>query len=128
MEYCCKAMGSSIEVFGEFEYDPINNRFIGFVTDRRSQKHGQRVLAYCPFCGTKLPEFSEKKDGLLEEVLCKEFCDIKEEEIPDEFRSDEWWKKRNFTNLDALDTSYDPIRFDENIEIVNGEKMLKINR
>ena len=30
----------------------------------------------------------------LEEALGKEFCDITEDEIPEEFKTDEWWKKR----------------------------------
>jgi hypothetical protein len=59
--------------------------------------YGQCILEYCPFCGTKLPKslyaIDEYYDAL-EEAVGKEFCDIKEDEIPEEFHTDEWWRKR----------------------------------
>jgi hypothetical protein len=54
-------------------------------------------MQYCPFCGAKLHVDLFANDeyyDALEEAVGKEFCDIKEEEIPEEFKSDEWWKKR----------------------------------
>ena len=53
-------------------------------------------MKYCPFCGAKMPKqlYMSEYENALEEVLGKDFCDIKEEEIPDEFKTDEWWKKR----------------------------------
>ena len=45
-------------------------------------------------------EWNDKYDMLsdaadaLEEALGKEFCDISEDEIPEEFKTDEWWRKR----------------------------------
>ena len=54
-------------------------------------------IRYCPWCGKKLPAgLSEKFD----EVLEKEYnidCYIDAEEsgtLPEEFNTDEWWKKR----------------------------------
>jgi hypothetical protein len=50
---------------------------------------------YCPYCGAEMPKiFDDEYYDALEEAVGKEFCDIKEEEIPEEFKSDEWWKKR----------------------------------
>lgn len=53
--------------------------------------------SYCPFCGTKLP--SSLRDEYFD-ILEKEFNvddDWDEEQakrIPEEFKTDEWWKKR----------------------------------
>ena len=33
-------------------------------------------------------------EDALEEALGKEFCDITEDEILEEFKTDEWWRKR----------------------------------
>ncbi|MDR3223979.1 MAG: hypothetical protein LBT03_00095 [Holosporales bacterium] len=87
-------MASSVEVLNEFEYDEINNRFIGFLTNITEKEHGKRVLAYCPFCGAKFPERLGDK---LTEILQKEYGlgswkDYKK--TPPEFQTDEWWKKR----------------------------------
>ena len=50
---------------------------------------------FCPYCGKEQPKsLLFEKDDALEEALGKEFCDIKPEEIPEEFKTDEWWKKR----------------------------------
>jgi hypothetical protein len=50
----------------------------------------QWILVYCPFCGKKLP-----KD------LCDEHFDAVRDDtgkpldpLPEEFKTDEWWKKR----------------------------------
>jgi len=53
----------------------------------------------CPWCGSKLPYCLDDKYC---EVLKKEYniddpYDTEQEKlIPEEFKSDEWWKKRNF--------------------------------
>ena len=59
-----------------------------------------QTLAYCPYCGMKLPNLLCNENGddpysdALEEALGKDYCDITEDEIPEEFKTDEWWKKR----------------------------------
>ena len=56
----------------------------------------QRIF-YCPWCNTKLPQ--DLRDEWFE-ILEKEYNlddpDSKEQEklIPEEFKTDEWWKKR----------------------------------
>ena len=55
-----------------------------------------------PYCGAKMPKIlygvdengNDPYEDALEEALGKEFCDITEDEIPEEFKTDEWWKKR----------------------------------
>ena len=64
--------------------------------------HGDRwqTMGYCMYCGAELPDLRSSKDGsdpyrdALEEAVGKEYCDITEDEIPKEFKTDEWWKKR----------------------------------
>lgn len=59
-----------------------------------------KIINYCPWCNHKLPAPLRKK---FYETLLKEynievepgFLEIYLEEIPTEFHSDEWWKKRN---------------------------------
>jgi hypothetical protein len=55
-----------------------------------------RQIFYCPWCGAKLPkelgeEWSEilKKEYGIDEPEWKKL-----EELPREFQTDEWWKKR----------------------------------
>jgi hypothetical protein len=55
------------------------------------------VIDFCPFCGTKVPKSLTKKRS---EILEREFgiddpYDTKQKKrIPQEFETDEWWKKR----------------------------------
>lgn len=56
-----------------------------------------QLIFYCPWCGEKLPESLRNK---FFEILNNEYeiepeLDIKNDpNIPEEFKSDEWWKKR----------------------------------
>jgi hypothetical protein len=56
----------------------------------------QQEMSYCPWCGTKLPEsLGEKWCKVVEEE-----CGVKEvfaeewAKLPEEFRTNQWWKKR----------------------------------
>lgn len=89
---CCVPMLHALQD-GDFEYDRISKYIVGFVL-KNSSNFERRVLRYCPFCGAKLPNLSLVYEDALEEAVGKEFCDIKPEEIPEEFKTDEWWKKR----------------------------------
>lgn len=56
----------------------------------------EKELWYCPWCGTKLPQ---DLDGIWGKTLEREYGLTEEErdegsKIPEEFRTDEWWKKR----------------------------------
>ena len=90
---CCIPMLHDLQD-GNFEYDPVYKRIIGFVTQRNSHDFFRRVLGYCPHCGAKQSDLTLYYEDALEEAVGKEFCDIKPEEIPEEFKTDEWWKKR----------------------------------
>ena len=56
-------------------------------------------IDYCPFCGTKLPRGLRGMD--MEPFLRKEYGWTDDDcwghpmrELPEEFKTDEWWKKR----------------------------------
>jgi len=58
----------------------------------------EQNITYCPWCGAKLPEnLRDKYFEILENEygLDVDIFDIKNNpNIPEEFKSDEWWKKR----------------------------------
>jgi hypothetical protein len=118
-------MASSVEEFSEFEYDKIHNCFVGYVTNVKERGCERRILAYCPFCGTKLPDFSYEYADAIKKVLKVDYTKIDFKDIPCEFQTDEWWKKRGITK-GYLNEIYNPMRLEENIEIINGERVLKI--
>ena len=53
-------------------------------------------LSYCPFCGSKLPnDLVHEIYDILENEYKIEGPDIyKFTNVPEEFKTDEWWKKR----------------------------------
>lgn len=56
-----------------------------------------QLFFYCPWCGKKLPESLREKffDILEKEYHVEPEFDIKQDpNVPEEFKSDEWWKKR----------------------------------
>lgn len=97
-EYCCEYMEYALSGRNGYliNYNPTirsysllfyrGNKFTGM----------QKQLWYCPWCGTELPESLSFKIGdVLEEeygITEKDWDD--ESKIPEEFKSDEWWKKR----------------------------------
>ncbi len=104
MRYCCDSMKRCVE-HNEFIYDAVRGCFMCYVNDESwggRGSYGLKSCVYCPFCGSKLPKDrmavdesgSDPYTDALEEALGKDFCDITPEEIPEEFKTDEWWKKR----------------------------------
>jgi hypothetical protein len=51
------------------------------------------VMQYCPFCGVKLPD--SKKNLWFEELAKLGFDNPSGQEIPEEFKSDSWWRARD---------------------------------
>ena len=104
MKYCCEMLKVSIDR-DEMTYNPVRGSFWFYIKDEAWGGPGtfhQRHCSYCPFCGAELPsdKCSIMKNGdiiyysEIETLLGKEWCDITEDEIPEEFKTDEWWKKR----------------------------------
>ena len=104
MEYCCEFLQQHVER-KQMKYDPISGSFWFYINDEEWGGKGAFAMshcAFCPFCGAKLPinRLELQKDGSdiytaeIVKAVGKEFCDITEDEIPEEFKTDEWWKKR----------------------------------
>ena len=95
MRFCCKEM----RLFIEDPRDPIryNNKFREYYI-YIPRSHNIITMAYCPWCGKKLPgSLREKYFEILEEGygLEVDIFSIKDNpNIPEEFTSDKWWKKR----------------------------------
>jgi len=108
--HCCKNMEyflneKKVLIF----YNPIfREYFIGL----RSYKDGKHAIYYCPWCGkqfspslidTYITILSDKYDisfdvptGKYFDISSNEFDFPREtESTPEEFKTDEWWKKRN---------------------------------
>jgi len=92
---CCDSFKVSVDreefkVYSQY-------RGVCYYFKRSDGSYGQYFFKYCPFCGAKMPNHfyaSDQYESALEEALGKDFCDITPEEIPEEFKTDEWWKKR----------------------------------
>ena len=88
--HCCDKMDQFI--FKKvIDYEPIDRTY-GILYDKRRIT----ILEYCPWCAKAIPkrlvkEFLRtlKKEHGIE---FPDFPDLKN--VPEEFRSDEWWKKR----------------------------------
>jgi len=97
-EHCCDIMVYYVTTSQE-EHELI--RYHAETRKYRFLLHGydyglEQKMNYCPWCGTKLPEslgeewckVIKEKFGL-EEVFAEEWA-----ELPEEYKTDEWWKKR----------------------------------
>lgn len=97
---CCRALYEDL-LDGKVNYDKIDNTFCYPCS---------RIFAYCPNCGAKLPAYIDEYSDALEEAVGKEYCDITEDEIPEEFKTDEWWRKRGIKGVGKYWETYKPIR------------------
>jgi hypothetical protein len=77
-------------------YDPImRNYFIPLLYKGRVT--ALQCLCYCPWCSKKLPtHLNDTWFEILEKEYNLDDPDSKEQEllVPQEFKTDEWWKKR----------------------------------
>jgi hypothetical protein len=105
LKHCCAHMDRYTTTRDKVDF------IIVYKPDMRSYSfllydHGKYIgvrqrLWYCPWCGTKLPEDLTEE---YEEVLEKEYGITAKDwdapgwsdeiHLPEEFRTDEWWKKR----------------------------------
>ena len=108
-QHCCKSMDFFLdEEKVAIYYNPIYREYFIRLWSYPNAKH---VIYFCPWCGK---EFSTSLINKYFETLSKEYniyhCDFsgeyyewheenpeeeKETKLPEEFKSDEWWKKRN---------------------------------
>jgi len=100
--FCCEEMYKILlgENDGEcelhFGYDP---KIREYYIDVKAEYGGAvQLIKYCPWCGEKLPKsLREEHFDILEREFGIDYGDLKtRSKIPNEFKSDEWWKKRNY--------------------------------
>ncbi len=91
--HCCLTMDAALKEPLEFIlfYNPTFREY-----EVRAKNHAGFALEYCSFCGKKLPKSLYRE---LDEVLEREYgldtsLGIKKKNMPQEFLTDEWWKKR----------------------------------
>lgn len=101
---CCLAMYNDLKD-GYFMYDPIMNRIT--YTTINMPADNRQVMAYCPHCGSKLPDYNDEFFSEAEKIVGKD-GDL--DELPEEFRTDEWWKKRGIKGIGKSWEAYKPIR------------------
>ena len=92
IERCCKEIGLFIDDSRDpIEYDPVYRMYL-----IRFESYGNIIwFSYCPFCGSKLPKhLKDEWWDILYEMGYEPFDDKDSGKIPEEFKSDEWWKKR----------------------------------
>ena len=98
-KYCCINMEGNVEEEPfSIAYEEYLREY--FLTCYRSKYRKYRKIFYCGFCGKKLPKNLKKEWKFL---LEKEFRieDIVKEwgKIPEKFKTDEWWKKRDLEKI-----------------------------
>lgn len=96
MEHCCHNMTWYASNKNDIlQYDADCRAYHFLVPNGRNGTH--QSFSYCPWCGKELPKDLEEEWG---EALEKElgitdpFIDPGYENLPEEFRTDAWWKKR----------------------------------
>jgi hypothetical protein len=99
-KFCCETMERNFFNKGENAIDySLTTRLYTIVI---ANGHNRQIL-FCPWCGKQFPKYlgEEWENTLLKEYSISnrilEDYGIKvyaEGEIPDEFKTDEWWKKR----------------------------------
>lgn len=107
VKHCCENMDfylseKKVSIF----YNPI---FREYFINLRSFPEAKHVIYYCPWCGhefrnslvEKYYEILEKEYKILYNPSSKKYYEIVKEpydeidrKLPEEFKSDKWWKKR----------------------------------
>ena len=113
-EVCCERMWYEIELFNKKELTTVGTQMlessIWYEEDTRSyilmsnktpDDYMGSPICFRPFCGKKLPEPLDPEDTIIDEYgpdYVKYTFDPKYKELPpevkQEFKTDEWWKKR----------------------------------
>jgi len=94
--HCCDLMKNFLEE-GRIGLG-YNERFREYYFKLRDEKGIAQLIFHCPWCGKLLPLSlrDEYFDLLMREYGIEISLDIiKNSQLPPEFKSDEWWKKRN---------------------------------
>lgn len=96
-KFCCETLVLNLKE--KRTYISYNEVFRETYLNRSDTKNVISIIWFCPWCGNKLPK-SLRNEWF--DILEKEYgieTDIgewrKRKDIPEEFKSNKWWKKRN---------------------------------
>lgn len=88
--HCCEPMATHL-TSGDvpMAYSPRFREYALKIFDGGSAKH---LIDFCPWCGSRLPE--SLRDEWFEQ-LEQLGLDPEDPEVPDDMKSDAWWRKRS---------------------------------
>ncbi len=91
--HCCLTMDAELARGDALLYYSLRFREYGVKIPKST---GGMLMDYCMFCGKKLPKSVRSEwFGILEKEYGLEWPDSKDKKkVPQEFWTDEWWKKR----------------------------------
>jgi hypothetical protein len=99
MEHCCSEMSYFLQE--QKVAIGYSKRFRSYFINLISSKYATQSIYYCPWCGNKLPKaLDDEYDEALSIDTSIPLDDInlntysRDPRIPEEFKTDEWWKKR----------------------------------
>ena len=90
--FCCNKIKEAIEKYNAIEIEEeVRGYFIN-----SSNKDVSLALNFCPFCGQNL---GKRLNSEFYDILCKQYGieypeTIEADKVPEEFKTDEWWRKR----------------------------------
>jgi hypothetical protein len=89
MRCCCDQMSFHIENREKIiVYDKLTRTYGIKVTETVRQK-----ILFCPWCGEKLPsDLSKELESIIFDEL--DLDDFQDPRMPEEFKTDAWWKNR----------------------------------
>jgi hypothetical protein len=107
MKFCCDTMQRYVDEHNLFYDESIREVTFYIKSNDKTgyqPEYYRSPCIYCPYCGAKQPQSLEfERDDALEEALGKDYNDIEDDEIPEEFKSDKWWKKRHLDDPKVLE-------------------------
>jgi len=91
--HCCDHMVYALEDYQKLLNYDAKYREYGLKIPGHT---GCLIMDYCPFCGVKLPSSLRKQWGytLRNDYLLEDPIEKDKSKIPQEFLTDQWWKKR----------------------------------
>lgn len=101
-EHCCQKIIETVNHKCEQHSSPFDcpdhliyysNRFDEYGIIIHDGGRSYVVIQYCPWCGMKLPE--SKRDLWFEELELLGFDNPFEQDIPEKYQTDEWYKDKN---------------------------------
>lgn len=96
MKHCCPTMNIYASKKNDILKYEANIRSYDFLTPN-GESGDLKSFQYCPWCSTKLPEDLDEEWGEALEKdhgISEPFIETDYEDLPEEFKTDAWWKKR----------------------------------